>query len=202
MLASPNVTEMSLSVCAVISEIERRSVELHLVLVGEHFARNAARWRGQEIVVPVLDPLNAGKMLAGVILRDDPGAGRMQPRIAVGMIEMPMRVDEVGNGLVAERGERFGYPRPGNADAGVDHHLAVGAGQHRDVAAGSLQRADVVAQLVGRDRRGRSAVLDQGDEAARFGIGLAGRQPSAGRGVGGPANAAQAEAATRHQIAV
>jgi hypothetical protein len=36
-------------------------------------------------------------VLAGILLRDDLGADRMQPFVAVGMVEVPVRVDEVGS---------------------------------------------------------------------------------------------------------
>ena len=104
---------------------------------------------------------------------------RMQPLVAVGMVEMPVRVDEMRDRLGAEIGQRLGHLRARDADAGVDQHLAVGSGEDRDVAAGAFEHADVVAQLVGHDRRSRGAVLDQADEAARLRKGLAGCEPAA-----------------------
>ena len=56
----------------------------------------------KEIVIPVLDALDSGKMLAGVLLRDDLCAGRMQPVVAVGMIEMPVGVDQMRDRIGAE----------------------------------------------------------------------------------------------------
>ena len=47
-------------------------------------------------------------MFAGVLLGDDLCAGRMQPVIAVGMIEVPMGVDEMRDRIGAELGERLG----------------------------------------------------------------------------------------------
>jgi hypothetical protein len=156
--------------------------------------------QGEEVIVPVLDALNFGKIFSGVDVADDLGADRMQPFVAVGMVEVPMGVDQMGDGIGPEVGERLGDLRAGDADTAIDQHLAVRAGEHRDVTAGALEYADIVSQLVGDDRRHRRAVLDHADEAARFRVGLTGRQPAVGCGKGGAADAAQAKAATRQQV--
>jgi hypothetical protein len=138
--------------------------------------------RGQEIVVPVLDPLDTGKVLAGILLRDDLGSNRMQPFVAVGMVEVPVRVDEVGDWIDAELRQRLGDLGTRYADAGVDEHLAVGAGQNGDVAPGAFEDADIVAQSVRDDRRNGGAVLDQADEAAGLREGFTRGQPPVGGG--------------------
>ena len=117
-------------------------------------------------------------MLAGVLVSDDLCAGRMQPLVAVGMVEMPVRVDEVRDGIGAEVGKRLGDLRARYADAGVDEHFAVRTGQDGDVSAGAFEHADIVSQLVRDDGRNRGAVLDQADEAARLRKRLARRKPS------------------------
>jgi hypothetical protein len=47
-------------------------------------------------------------VFAGVFLRNDLRAGCMQPFVAIGMIEMPVGVDEMGDGIGAEISQRFG----------------------------------------------------------------------------------------------
>ena len=47
-------------------------------------------------------------MLARVFVRDDFRAGGMQPCVAVGMIEVPMGVDQMRDRIGAEIGERLG----------------------------------------------------------------------------------------------
>ena len=101
-------------------------------------------------------------------MRDDLRADRIQPCIAVGVVEVPVRVDQVRDRIGAEIGERLGHLRARDGDAGVHEHLAVGAGQDRDVSTGPFEHADVVAQLVGDDRRDCGAILDETDEAARL----------------------------------
>ena len=70
-------------------------------------------------------------MFAGVLLSDDPCADRLQPRVAVGMIEMPMRVDQVRDWIGAEICQRLGHLRARYADPGVNEHLAVRSGRAR-----------------------------------------------------------------------
>ena len=41
-------------------------------------------------------------MLSGVLVRQDRGPELVQPFVAVGVVEMPVRVDQVGDGLGAE----------------------------------------------------------------------------------------------------
>src|SRR6202166_4739857 len=118
-------------------------------------------------------------MLARILLGDDLGAGRMQPFVAVGMIEVPVRVDEMRDRIGAEISKRLGDLRTRYADAGIDKHFSVRARQDGDVSAGALEYADIVSQLVRNDGRRRGAVLDQTDDAARLRECLARRKPSA-----------------------
>jgi hypothetical protein len=78
---------------------------------------------------PIFDALCFRKMLACVRLRDDFRAGRMQPIVAAGLIEMPVRVDKMGNGIGAEIGEGLGDLRTGSRDSGIDEELAIGSRQ-------------------------------------------------------------------------
>src|SRR3984893_6277080 len=126
----------------------------------------------------------------------------MQPIVAVAWIEVPVRVDEVRDRIGAESGERLGELGTRYADAGIDEDLAIHSRQHGDVAAGALEHADIVSQLVSLDGRYRGAVLDQADEAARLGERLARRKPSRRGGESRAPQAAQAKASPRQQILV
>ena len=128
------------------------------------------------------------------------GAGGMQPLIAVGMIEMPVRVDEMRDGIGAEIGKSLGDLRARHADARIDQHLAIGPGEDGNVAAGAFEDADIVSQPVGDDRRYRGAILDQADEAARLRERLARRQPACRGGVSRATHAAETKASAREKI--
>src|ERR1700731_2208574 len=127
---------------------------------------------------PILDALHLGKMLAGVFMSNDLCPDGIQPYVAVGMIEMPVRVDQVRDGIGAKIGKSSGDLRTRYTNTGIDKHFAVGAGQDGDVSAGALEYADVVSQLVRNDGRHGGAILDQADDAARLRKRLARRKPS------------------------
>ena len=78
-------------------------------------------------------------------------ARRIQPCIAVGMVEMPMRVDEMRNRLGAEFGKSPDDLGARYADTGIDEHLAIRAGQHSDVSPRAFKHADIISQLVRDD---------------------------------------------------
>jgi CheY-like chemotaxis protein len=84
-----------------------------------------------------------------------------------------------------------------HADAGIDQHFAVRAGQDGDIPAGAFKHADIVAQLVRHDGRYRGAVLDQTDKAARLRERLAGGKPSSRGREGCTTGATEAEAPPR-----
>jgi hypothetical protein len=112
------------------------------------------------------------------------------------MIEMPVRVDQVRDGIGAKTGKSFGDLRTRYANTGIDKHFAVGAGQDGDVSAGAFEHADIVSQLVRNDGRYRGAVLDQTDDAARLRKCLARRKPSTRCRVESAAEAAEAKASS------
>ena len=83
--------------------------------------------------------------------RDLPArAGLVQPAVAVGVVPVPVRVDDVLRLATAEAVEGRRDPRPGQRDAAVDEQLALRRREHGDVAAGSHQHADAAAHW--RDR--------------------------------------------------
>ena len=61
----------------------------------------------------------------------------MHPFVAVGVVEVPVGVDEDADGVGADGGERGGELGLAGGVAGVDEELAVFGGEHGDVAAGS-----------------------------------------------------------------
>ena len=75
--------------------------------------------------------------------------------------------------------------------------LPSGPGQHRNIAAGPFEHADVVAQLVGEDRRDCCAILDEADKSTRLRNRLTRREPVTGDCEDGAAGAAEPKAPTR-----
>ena len=75
---------------------DRQSVELEGMLVSENFAGDAAFRQCKEIVVPIVNTLDLGKILSRVLLRDDFGARRIEPGVAAGVVEVPVCINKVG----------------------------------------------------------------------------------------------------------
>jgi hypothetical protein len=60
------------------------------------------------------------------------------------MIEMPMRVDQVRDGIGSVIRQSFGELGTRRTDAAIDKHFAIRPGQNGDVAAGALKHADII----------------------------------------------------------
>jgi len=85
----------------------------------------------------------------------------VQPFIAVGMVEMPVRVDQMLNWIIAKTHQCLLHLRA--RDSGVDKHFAIAAGEHSYVPTRTVQNANVTAKLVDGDLRGSSGIADPDD---------------------------------------
>ena len=148
-------------------------------LASKDVARNSARRKGKEIVIPFFDALNFLQIFAGVLMSNDFGARFVEPGIAVGVIKVPMRIDEVRNRVGSESGKGLGHLRARYADAGIDQHLAIAPGNHGDISAGTFKHTDIAAKRVSVDGRGRSAIFNEADDTSGFSEGLVRRKPTA-----------------------
>src|SRR6516225_11240909 len=102
-------------------------------------------------------------MFSPVLVSRDFSADRMQPFVPVGVIEVPMRVNQMFDRIVAKTRQRFSYPSPCARNAGIDEEFPVAAGKHGDVSAGSFENVDVAAQLCDSDLRARRSVANGDD---------------------------------------
>ena len=59
----------------------------------------------KKIIVPILDALHLGKMLARDFMSNELCPAGIQAYVAIGMIEMPVRVDQVRDGIGAKTGK-------------------------------------------------------------------------------------------------
>lgn len=87
-------------------------------------------------------------MLMSVRMSDDGCAFLAQPEVPIGVVKMPMHIDQVGDGIGAEAVRGLQNPRAGTGYAGIDKHLAISAGEDRDISTGSLQDTHAAPQLV------------------------------------------------------
>src|SRR5216684_1248184 len=89
-----------------------------------------------------------------VLVREDRCTGGVQPFVAVSVVKVPVSVDEVLDGIGAERCKRFGDLRTCSGKAGVDEELTVAAGEDGDISAGAQQYAYIAAEFLDRDGSG------------------------------------------------
>jgi hypothetical protein len=104
-------------------------------------------------------------MLARVLLRQDGGARLVKPVVATGMLEVPVSVDQLLDGVGVDAGQGPGNVWMCGDDFRADEQLSVGAGKHRDVSTSTQENADVTAESLNRDLRGGGflkGMLDKG----------------------------------------
>src|SRR5713101_2239390 len=135
-------------------------------------------------------------MPAGILMGQNGYPFRIQPLIAVRVIEMPVGVDQMSDRIAAEAVGDLEDSRAGCGDSGIDEHLAISAGQDSDIAARALENADVAAQHMDLDGRLGGVITDQIHDIACLGVGLRGAQPAACGCKRGSRYATEAESAT------
>jgi hypothetical protein len=122
----------------IVFEHESGVVGVESVFVLEDGGRNCSRRCGWEGVLPVaFDARGFGEMDAGVLVGEDAGSGLMEPLVAAGVVEVPVSVDELFDGIGVDAGEGFFDVGTGGDDLGVYEQLSVGAGEDGDISAGA-----------------------------------------------------------------
>src|ERR1044072_4673331 len=90
-----------------------------------------------ESVLPVFHGHGFRQQLQRIRMGNEPCAAFMQPWVAVGVVPVPVSIDEILWLSRTDLCERLIQMRPGERDAAVYHELACGRLEHRDVAAGT-----------------------------------------------------------------
>src|SRR4029079_3052312 len=118
---------------------KRRSIEMKRLVSSNDICRQSASWRRRECKSPMCNASADGKMFAGVFVGSDFGAYGVQPFIAVSMVEMPVRVDQMLYWIIANTNK---WLLPVRArDSGVDKHFAIVAGEHSYVPTRTFKNA-------------------------------------------------------------
>ena len=92
----------------VVLKHQSRVVGMQSVFVFEDGGRNRTRRRGWESVLPVaFDARGLGKMFARVLMRQDTGSSLMDPLVTAGVVEMPVSVDQLFDGIRVDAREGF-----------------------------------------------------------------------------------------------
>src|SRR6516165_2761086 len=100
-------------------QLDGRAIELELAVCTENLARKRVCRQRQEIVVPIFNALDLREMLVGVLVANDLCADRMKPLVSTGVIKVPMRVDQVCDGLRAQTRNGFSELRARHANSGI-----------------------------------------------------------------------------------
>jgi hypothetical protein len=87
-------------------------------------------------------------MFAGVFVGNDLCPDRMEPLVSTGVIEVPMRVDQVCDWLGVQIRQAFSELRARDANSSINKYLSVGTRQNSDIAAGTFKHAHISAQRV------------------------------------------------------
>src|SRR5580692_1387044 len=115
----------------------------------------------------------------------------MEPLVSAGVIEVPMRVDQVRHRLGAQAGQGLAELRTRHAYSADDQHLSLRSRQNGNIAARALEDAYVPSQIVGRHWRRCRTVFDESYEPTRLCKGLARRKPPTSRCKGRTRHAAE-----------
>src|SRR5262249_61913943 len=98
--------------------------------------------------VPCFNPSIGGQMLASVVMRNNHCPGIVHPFIPIGVVEVPVCVDEVLDRIGADDCECVADPRARTEISGVNQKLTVATRQNPDISSCAHNHAYVAAQLL------------------------------------------------------
>ena len=120
---------------AVVGEGDSGTIKVQVFLLIEDLGRNRACGRRREGEVPTLHARCRGKAFSSVLMREDHGALRMHPLIAVRMIEMPVRVDEMLDRARVHFSQSVGDLGARGCITRIDHQFSIPSAEDGDVSA-------------------------------------------------------------------
>src|SRR5713226_8239930 len=98
--------------------------------------------------------MRLGHALLCVFVRQDRGSCGVKMCIVIGMVEVPVGVDDVFQRSVAKAIESFFESGPGGCNESVHDEFAVGAVEDYDASAGAGEHSDIVGKLLRCHRNG------------------------------------------------
>src|SRR5438128_2129964 len=127
------------------------AIQLHRLLFPKHCRGNGScrcGWKGE---VQALDSCCGREMLARVLVGENDCARGVQPFVTVGVVKVPVGVDEVCNRVGTNPGESVGDLGACTRKTGVDEKFSVAAWEDGDISAGAHENADVSTQRLHGD---------------------------------------------------
>lgn len=100
-----------------------------------------------EVKVKRGEILRSGEPLSRFFVGDDSGSGIVKGKIAVGVIEVPVSIDQIFKRGGVELGEGLQDSRGGGGDATVDNDFSFGARENADVAACAGEHGDAAGEF-------------------------------------------------------
>lgn len=89
-----------------------------------------------------------GHALFGVFVSEDGGTSGVEGGVVIGMVEMPVGVDGVFQGSIAEAVESFFELGPGWRNEIIDDEFAVWAGEDHDVSTRAGEQGEILGELL------------------------------------------------------
>lgn len=107
-----------------------------------------------------------------VFMRKDGGTLRVQPLIAVSVVEMPMGVDQVFDRIAAEAVDNAQNAWAGHSDSCIDEQLAVGTWKNSDIATRAFNDGDITPEFVDLEGRFRRVITNRVHDISGLGVGF------------------------------
>jgi len=127
---------------------ESAVVNVQSVFVFEDSGRYRGRRRGWESVLKVSsDERGLGKMFARVLVRQNTGSGFMDPLVAAGVVEMPVRVDQLFDRIRVDARECLGDVRPCGDDLRVHEQFSIRTSQDGDISTSAQKDTDIAPKI-------------------------------------------------------
>ena len=161
----------------VVGERDSGTIKVQGFFLIEDLVGNRACGRRREGEVPAFHARGRGKVFSGVLMREDRRALRMHPFVAVGVIEMPVCVDEVVDRARIYLSQSVSDPGARSCITGIDNHFAVSSSEDGDVSAGADKSTHIFAQGLDGDVSGFRTFARRNDNVFTFGKEMSWRQP-------------------------
>src|ERR1700720_1825193 len=122
-------------------------------------------------------------MLARIFLRQDARPRFVHPLIATGVIEVPVRVDQLLDGIGVDARDRLRNVRTRGDDFRIHEQLSIGAGQNGDISTSTQKNTYIPAKVLDGDLGCRGYLESSRNEhVARLGEQRSWRKPDSRSG--------------------
>src|ERR1700722_13646174 len=104
--------------------------------------------------------LRGGHTLLGVFMGQDGGAGGVKRGVVVGVVKVPVSVNDVFQGSIAEAIESLFELGPRRRNESIHDEFAVRAVEDYNVSAGTGEQSEIFSEVLGLDGSGAHAGAD------------------------------------------